>query len=262
MASTPAPAPAGPRPLPSGFASVPSPASLRFRLGPHRCPEPCLTSLQPRPPPWSPAQPRLASPLPSPRPPDRRRPSLPRRSSRSRQGLARPRPAPGRSSRWPTAPASPSAAAVLLLLRARRWFRSHKMAALTAATSVPAAAVDAGEWGRPPEPRPRPAAARTRRFQEWECCVGAICACASHLCACALPGRSPSAPGPPVSREGGVGKLKTYFVVTSTEARANPGVPERQQPGCQTPSPARGSPRTGCPCPRIVETVATSGRPP
>lgn len=147
----------------SGLVSVPtsdslqtrSPASPRFSLGLTMAPGSASPPPQPHPGPYHGARPHL-DPL-------------------CLAALA----AVGRDSCSPglppaPAPTSPSAAAALMLLRARRWFRSHKMAVLTAATSVPAAAGYAGEWGWPPAPRPLAAAARTRRLREEggrECCT-------------------------------------------------------------------------------------------
>ncbi|CAI9169450.1 unnamed protein product [Rangifer tarandus platyrhynchus] len=96
---------------------------------------------------------------------------------------AQPRAGPqlGPRPRLGPSPASPSEAAAQMLLGGRRWFRSHKMAALTAATSVPVAAGDAGERGSPLRgPTHSPFAVRTRRL-----CAGARPAQAESGCACA-----------------------------------------------------------------------------
>ncbi|XP_027951731.1 basic proline-rich protein-like [Eumetopias jubatus] len=175
----PAPAPtATPPPRPRARPRSPSPASTRPPLDPRPSP---LHPPRPDPPP------RLdlrldstPSPVSTPGPARRARPAAaPGRASgltapvsprpppgpaQPHHGPHRPAAAVGRAARGPglspppaarrPAPgsrpaASPSAAAARLLLRARRWFRSHKMAALTAATSVPAAAGNAGERGGP-----------------------------------------------------------------------------------------------------------------
>lgn len=132
-------------------------------------------------------------------------PASPRLSPRPSPGLASPQPlspaltAPAQPRAGPQlgprprlgpSPASPSAAAAQMLLGGRRWFRSHKMAALTAATSVPAAAGDAGERGSPPRsPTHSPFAVRTRRL-----CAGGRDRTLgrrrlAHRCACARPPR-------------------------------------------------------------------------
>lgn len=77
----------------------------------------------------------------------------------------------------------------------------------------------------------------------------------SHLYACA---RTKCVPGPLVSPESGVESLKTYFVATGTEARANPTVPERQQPGCQTLFLSQGIPKNELLSPRIVEILTAT----
>ena len=154
-----------PRLYPPHFGSPPRPTAR-----PHLAPRPARPHLGPVSALTAPAQPH-AGPQLSPRP------------------------------RLGPSPASPSAAAAQLLLGGRRWFRSHKMAALTAATSVPAAAGDAGERGGPARsPTHSPAAACTRRLRagggdETADKRGAQGRRLSHRCACA----HPSFPPPPAS---------------------------------------------------------------
>ncbi|XP_052498575.1 translation initiation factor IF-2-like [Budorcas taxicolor] len=184
----------------------PAPATLGAL--PSLNPQPGLGSPQPRPPfdpgpagPWLRAstpprlgpRPGLTSALTSPL----ARPGLTSAPVSALTSPAQPRAGPplGPRPRLGPSPASPSAAAAQMLLGGRRWFRSRKMAALTAATSVPAAAGDAGERGSPPRsPTHSPFAVRRRRLRAGgrDRTLGRRAARGGRLaprCACARPPR-------------------------------------------------------------------------
>lgn len=212
--SNPTRPPSQPRPLAQHTApNLPRPASVP---GPASTPRPAQPLLSPRPlfdpGPCRASAPRLYLPHFGSPPRPTARPQLAPCPARLHLGPvlaltapAQPHAGPQLSPRPPLGPgpASPSAAAAQMLLGGRRWFRSHKMAALTAATSVPAAAGDAGERGGPARsPAHSPAAACTRRL--WAGGGdgsadrrGAQGRLLSHQSACAHPS-FPPAPSPPL----------------------------------------------------------------